>query len=55
MLFHDAAVKEWVSVAFGPNAEAKTLIGLSGGIGEAYLCYFQTDTMKCLASAKVAS
>ena len=55
LVFHDAGVKEWVSVAFGPNAEAKTLVGLSGGSGDAYLCYFQTDTMKCLASAKVAS
>ncbi|CAD8112856.1 unnamed protein product [Paramecium primaurelia] len=61
LIYHDAPIKEWVSVAFGPNAEAKTLVGLSGGVSvngspvDSYLCYFQTDTMKCLASVKVAS
>lgn len=42
-------------MAFGPGVEAKTLVSLSGGNGDSYLCYWQIDTMKCLASIKVQS
>jgi len=40
-------------LAFGPGVEAKTLVSLSGGAGDAVICYWQIDTMKCLAWAKV--
>lgn len=31
LAFHEFPVKEWVSLAFGPGVEAKTLVSLSGG------------------------
>jgi hypothetical protein len=53
LVFHEAPIKDWVSLAFGPGVEAKTLVSLSGGLGDAVICYWQIDTMKCLAWAKV--
>ena len=40
LTFTDIAIKEFVSLAFGPGVETKTLISLSGGGGEVVLCYW---------------
>jgi hypothetical protein len=44
LIFNDVPVKEWVSLAFGPGVEAKTLISLSGGGGESVICYWALET-----------
>ena len=43
LVFHELQIKEWVSVAFGPGVEAKTLVSLSGGQGEAVVCYWALE------------
>jgi len=42
--FNELPIKEWVSIAFGPGVEAKTLISLSGGVGDAVVCYWAIET-----------
>lgn len=55
LTFQDFPIKEWASVAFGPGVETKTLISLSAGPTDSYLCYWQIETMKCQAHIKVAN
>jgi len=41
LVFNEANVKQWISIAFAPSSmETKTLISLSGGGGEVVACFW---------------